>query len=142
MVATASFRGVDLDHRTGVVTVVVGEILAFVLIIAFGIGAQRGLFLGMGGFFGQQGLAVLLGDLVVIGVDFAEGEETVTVAAEINESGLQRGFDPRYLGQIDIALDLLVISRIKVEFFNTIALEHRHPGLPRGAHRSACALSL
>jgi hypothetical protein len=54
----------------------------------------------MGGFLGQQGLAVLLGDLVVVGVDFAEGEETVTVAPEIDESRLQRGFDPRYLGQI------------------------------------------
>jgi phosphopantetheine adenylyltransferase len=33
-------------------------------------------------------------------VDFAEGEETVTVAPEVDESRLQRGFDPRYLGQI------------------------------------------
>jgi hypothetical protein len=57
----------------------------------------------------------------------------VTVAPEIDKSGLKRGFYSRDLGQIDIALDLLVISRIKVEFFNTVALEHRHPGFFRVA---------
>jgi len=97
------------------------------IFLTLGDGAQGGLFLGMGGLFGQQGLAVLLGNLVLVGVDFAEREEPVAVAAKVHESGLQRGFDPGYLGEIDIALDLLVFGRFKVEFLNPVALEHRHP---------------
>jgi hypothetical protein len=57
----------------------------------------------------------------------------VTVAAEIDESRLQRWFYPGYLGEVDVAFDLLVISRFKVEFFNPVALEHRHPGFFRVA---------
>ena len=103
-------------------------VIANEVFLALGNGAQRGLFLGMGGFFRQQGLAVLLGDLIIIRVDFAEGQEAVAVATEIDERRLQRRFDPGYLGEIDVALDLLVFSRFKVEFLNPVALEHRHPG--------------
>ena len=49
------------------------------------------------------------------------------VAAEIDEGGLQRGFDPRHLCQIYIAFYLLVFSRFEIEFFNPVAFEHRHP---------------
>ena len=63
------------------------------------LGAQALLFLGGLGFFRKQGVAVGLGDLVVVGMDFAEGEEAVAIAAEIDESRLQRGFDPGYLGE-------------------------------------------
>src|SRR3546814_5419644 len=38
-------------------------------------------------------------------MDFAEGEETVTVPAVFDESGLQRGFDAGYPRQIDVALE-------------------------------------
>jgi hypothetical protein len=34
-----------------------------------------GLFLGMGGFFGKQGFAVFLRDLVIVRMDFAEGQK-------------------------------------------------------------------
>ena len=61
-------------------------------------------------------------------MDFAEGEEAVPIAAEIDESRLQRRFDSGYLGEVDVALDLLVIGRFKIEFFNSVAIEHRHPG--------------
>jgi hypothetical protein len=74
----------------GIIAVVVA---VFVFIAVFG-SAQRGFLLGVGGFFGQQRLAVFLGDLVVIGMDFAECEEPVPVAAEIDESRLKRGFYP------------------------------------------------
>ena len=95
--------------------------------------AAPGFFLGLGGFFSQQGLAVLLGDLVVVGVDFAEGEEAVAIAAEVDESRLQRWFYTGDLGQVDVALDLLVIGRIKVEFLDPVTLQHRHPGFFRVA---------
>jgi len=94
---------------------------------------QRGLFFRRSRLFGEQGFAILFRDLVVIWVNFAECEETVPVPAKIYESGLKRGFDPRDLCQIDIAFDLLVIGRFKVEFLNTIAFEHRNPGFFRVA---------
>ena len=128
--------GVDLDDAAAVfdrfagVIVVAGIFAVGVVVFVVGLvfGTQRGLFLGVGSLFGEQRLAVFLGDLVVVGMDFAEGEEAVPVAAEIDESRLQRRFDPGYLGEIDVALDLLVIGRFKVEFLNPVAFEHRHPG--------------
>ena len=97
------------------------------------LGAQTLFFLGGFGFFSQQGVAVSLGDLIVVGMDFAEGKEAVAVTAEVDESCLQRRFDPGYLGEIDIAFDLLVFGRFKIEFFNPVALHDRYPGFFRVA---------
>ena len=66
-------------------------------------------------------------------MDFAERQKAVPVAAEIDKRGLQRGFNPGYLGEVDVAFDLLVFGRFKVEFFNPVAFEHRHPGFFRVA---------
>ena len=55
--------------------------------IASALGAL--LFLGGLGLFGEQRVAVGLGDLVVVGMDFAECEEPVTVAAIFYESRLK-----------------------------------------------------
>ncbi|ABC63446.1 hypothetical protein ELI_06770 [Erythrobacter litoralis HTCC2594] len=99
----------------------------------FFLGAQTRLFLGGFGLFREQLLAVRLRDLVIVGMDFAKGEETVTVASEIYERRLQRRFDPRDFGQVDIAFDLLVFSRLEIEFLNPVAFEHRHPGFFRVA---------
>src|SRR4029450_4010911 len=44
-------------------------------------GADALLLGGVLGFLAQQRIAVRLGDLVIIGVNFAEGEETVSIAA-------------------------------------------------------------
>jgi len=51
-------------------------------------------------------LAVLDRDLIVIGMDFVESEEPVAVPAVVDERGLERGFDPRHLRQIDVAAEL------------------------------------
>ena len=80
------------------------------------------------GFFAKQRLAVFLGDLIVIGMYLAEREEAVAVAAIIDERGLQRRFDPRYLRQINVALKLLVIGRFEIEFFYPVTLDDRDPG--------------
>ncbi len=56
---------------------------------------------------GDQGFPVGDRNLVIIGMDFAEGQEAVTVSAVVYETGLQRGFNPRYFGQIDVSLKLL-----------------------------------
>ncbi len=66
-------------------------------------------------------------------MDFAEGEEAVPVTAEVDERRLQRGFDPGYLGEIDIAFNLPVIGGFEIELLNPISLENRHPGFFRVA---------
>ena len=50
------------------------------------------------GFLAEQRVAIRLGDLVIIGVDFAEGQEAVAIAAIIDERRLERRFDPGDLG--------------------------------------------
>ena len=81
-----------------VVAIVAIFVVVIVVVIAK-VGAAQPLFLGgMLGLFGEQGVAVGLGDLVVIGMDFAEREKAVAIAAVIDERRLQRRFDPRDLG--------------------------------------------
>src|SRR3546814_9644604 len=58
------------------------------------LGAHRRLG-GMLGLFAQQRFAVFLRDLVIVGVDFAEGQEAVTVAAIFDERRLQRSEESR-----------------------------------------------
>ena len=55
------------------------------------------------GFLGEQRLAVGDRDLIVVGMDLAEGEETVAVAAIVDEGGLQGRLYPGDFGQIDVA---------------------------------------
>jgi hypothetical protein len=71
-------------------------------------------------FFFQKGEAVGDRDLVIIGMDFREGEEAVAVAAIFNEGSLQRGFDPRHFRQIDIAAQLLAVGSLEVEFLYAV----------------------
>ena len=59
------------------------------IVIILDLGAQRGFFLRMGALFLQQRLAILARDLIIVGMDFAEGEEAVAVAAIIDEGGLE-----------------------------------------------------
>ena len=70
-------------------------------------------------------------DLIIIGVNFAEGEKAVTVAAVIDEGGLQRRLDARHLGKIDIAAKLLTIGGLEVEFLDAVATQNDHAGLFR-----------
>ena len=85
--------GVDfLDPGFVLVVMLIGRAVRFVLVL---FGAELGLFLCRSLFLGEQRGAVLRRDLVIIRVDFAESEEAVAIAAKIDESRLQRGFDPR-----------------------------------------------
>jgi len=70
-------------------------------------------------------------DLVVVGVDFREGEEPVTVAAVVDERRLERRFDPGHLGEIDVTPELLLGGGLEVEFLDAAAAHHDHPGLFR-----------
>jgi hypothetical protein len=70
------------------------------------VGTIFGFFLGlaMGAFVGfDQRLPIGDGNLVIVRMNFAEGEKAVTVAAVLDEGRLQRRLYPRNLGEIDIA---------------------------------------
>ena len=72
-------------------------------------------------FLGDQGLPVGDRDAVIVRMDFAERQEPVTVAAVFHERGLKRGFDPRDLGEVDVALKLFLRGAFVVELFETVS---------------------
>ena len=90
--------------------------------------------------FAQQGFAIFLRNLVIIGVDFREGKKAVAIAAIIDEGSLQRRLDPGYLGEIDIALDLLPGCCLEIKFLNPVSLDDCNPGFLRvaGVDQHAC----
>ena len=97
-------------------------------------GAMVGL--GLGGALGalvlvDQRLPVGDRDLIVVGMDFAEGKKAVAIAAVVDEGGLQRRLDPRHLRQIDVAAKLFTVGRLEVEFLDSVAAQNNHPGLFR-----------
>jgi hypothetical protein len=95
---------------------------AFSLLFGFAMGALIGL---------NQGLTVSDRDLIIIRVDFAEGQKTMAVAAIFDEGGLQRRLNTRHLGQIDIATQLFALGGLEVKFFDAVAADHNDPGLFR-----------
>jgi hypothetical protein len=94
--------------------------------LAFLLGLAMGAFLGL-----DQRLPVGDRDLVIIGMDFAESKKAMTVAAILDEGGLQRGFDPRDLGEIDVAAKLFALRGFEIKFFDAVAADHHDPGLFR-----------
>jgi len=102
--------------------------------VAAVVGAVFALFLGfaMGAFVGlDQGLTVGDRDLVIVGVNFAERQEAVTVPAVFDERGLQRRFYACNLGEVDIAAQLFALGGLEIKFLDAIAADHDNPGLFR-----------
>jgi hypothetical protein len=98
------------------------------------VGAVFALFLGlaMGALVGlDQRLAIGDRNLVIIRMDFAEGEEAVAVAAIFDEGRLQRRLYARDLGEVDVAAQLLALGGFEIKFFDAIAADHNDPGLFR-----------
>ncbi|MDH2381405.1 hypothetical protein [Bradyrhizobium sp. CER78] len=92
------------------------------------------LFLGlaMGALVGfDQRLTVGDRDLVVVGMDFAEGQEAVTVAAILDEGSLQRRLYARDLGEVNVAAQLFALGGLEIKLFDAIATDHNDPGLFR-----------
>ena len=88
--------------------------------------------LAMGAFIGfDQRLPIGDRDLVVIGMNFAEGQEAVAIAAIFDEGGLKRRFYAGDLGEIDVAAQLLALGGLEVKFFDAVAADHNDPGLFR-----------
>ncbi len=92
-----------------------------------------GLLLGAGllGLHLQQALPVGDGDLVVVGMDLAEGQEAVAATTVFDEGGLERGLHPDHLGEVDIALELLLGRCLDVEIFEAVTVQHHHAGFFR-----------
>jgi hypothetical protein len=79
----------------------------------------------------DQRLTVGDRDLVIVRMNFAEGEEAVAVAAIFDEGCLQRRLYPRDLGEVDIAAQLLALGGLEIKLFDAIAADHDDPGLFR-----------
>ncbi|WP_277996468.1 hypothetical protein [Bradyrhizobium sp. STM 3843] len=79
----------------------------------------------------DQRLPIRNRDLIIVGMDFAEREKAVAIAAIFHESGLQRRFDPRDLGEVDIAAQLLALGSLEIKLLDAIAADDNHPGLFR-----------
>ena len=62
-------------------------------------------------------------------MDFVEGEETVPVAAVVNEGSLQRRLNARHLGKINVAPQQLARGTFEIEFFYPAISLHHDPGL-------------
>lgn len=60
-------------------------------------------------------------------MDLREGEKTVTVAAILNKSGLQRRFDAGDLGEVYISFQLFATCDLEIEFFKPIPIDHDNP---------------
>ena len=110
-----------------------GVAMARTAAVAVG-GAILVLFLGlaMGAFVGlDQRLTVGDRNLIIVGVDFAEGQEAVAVAAIFDEGGLQRRLYAGDLGEIDVTAQLLALGGLEVKLFDAIAADDNDPGLFR-----------
>ena len=68
----------------------------------------------------EQRLPVGDGDLVIVGMDFREGEKAVPVAAVIDKGGLQRRLYARDLGEVDIAAKRFAAGGFEIEFFDAV----------------------
>ncbi|MGV7218009.1 hypothetical protein [Bradyrhizobium sp. UFLA05-112] len=109
---------------TGIAVARAAAVVGTVLVLLLGLAMS--LLLGL-----DQRLPIGNRDLVVVGMDFAEGKEAVAVAAIFDEGGLEGRFDPCDLGEIDIAAQLLALRGLEIKLFDAIAADHDDPGLFR-----------
>ena len=80
---------------------------------------------------GHDGFAVGDRDLVVVRVNFVEGQEAVAVAAVFNKGRLQAGLYAGDLGEIDVAAKLAFGFRLEVELFNLASVHDGDAGFFR-----------
>jgi hypothetical protein len=95
-------------------------------ILAFFLGLAVGAFVRL-----DQGLTIGDRNLIIVRMNFAEGEKAVTVAAIFDEGSLQGWFYARDFGEVDIAAQLFALGGLEVKLFDSIAADHNDPGLFR-----------
>ena len=91
---------------------------------------------------GDQRLTVGDRDLVIVGMDFREGEEALAVAAIFDEGRLQRRLNARHLGEIDVSFERPLGGGLEIKFLDLCRRERRPGSPPGGWRRSACAWAL
>src|SRR5262245_41055860 len=64
-------------------------------------------------------------------MDFAEGQEAVPVSAVFNKGRLKGRFNPRYASKVKISLELFLVLRLEIEFFNAVTAYDDNPCLLR-----------
>ncbi len=95
-------------------------------VFAFFLGLAMGALVSL-----DQGLTIGDRNLIIVRVNFAEGEKAMTVAAVLDEGGLERWFYARDLGEVDIAAQLFALGGLEIKLFYAIAADHNDPGLFR-----------
>ena len=110
-----------------------GAIAAAPVAAAAAVGAGLFLFLFtvLAGFLFEERLPISDGDLIIIRMDFREGEESMAVAAIFDKGRLKGRFDPCHLGEIDIASERFLIGCLEIEILNAVTAQHHNPGLLR-----------
>jgi hypothetical protein len=103
---------------------VTGTAVAAGAVFAFFLGFAMGALVRL-----DQGLTIGDRNLIIIWMDFAEGEKAVTVAAIFDEGGLKGRFYARDLGEVDVAAQLFALGGLEIKLFDTIAADHNDPGL-------------
>ena len=71
--------------------------------------------------------------MVIVGMDLAKGQETVTVSAIFNEGSLKGRFNPRNAREIDVPAQWHPRLRFEVEVFDLALGQQRDTGLFRVA---------
>ena len=94
--------------------------------VRFGVGGALRTFL-----LGDQRLPIRDRNLIIIGMNFAEGEETMAIAAIVDKGGLQRRLNAGDFGQVDVTAQLPAAGLLEVELLHTLATQNDHPGLLR-----------
>jgi hypothetical protein len=132
-VILAVIRAAALDHATldalalaATTRVAVARAAAVGTILGFLLGLAMGALIGF-----DQCLAVGDRDLIIVGMDFAEGQEAMAVAAILDEGRLQRRLYARDLGEVDVSTKLFALGGLEVKLFDSIAADHNDPGLFR-----------
>src|SRR3954452_15313503 len=119
LIALAILIGAVLDslaiptlRRLAIQSVIVGVTLSFFL-------------------FPKQSLTIGNRYLIVVRMNFGKGQKPVAIAAVVDESGLERGLDPRHLSEINVALKLLARGALEVELLDSRTANNHHPRLFR-----------
>jgi hypothetical protein len=133
LVAVAVIGAGALDHAA-LHAVTLAATARVAVAWAAAVGTIFGFFLGlaMGALIGfDQRLTVGDRDLIIVGMDFAKGQEAMAVAAIFDEGRLQRRLYARDLGEIDVSAKLFALGGLEVKLFDSIAADHNDPGLFR-----------
>jgi hypothetical protein len=133
LVGWAVIRARSLDHAA-LHAIAMAATARVAMARTAAVGAVLGFFLGLAvGALVRLDQRLTIGDrdLVIVRMDFAEGQEAMTVAAIFDEGGLQRRLYAGDLGEIDVSTQLFALGGLEVKLFDTIAADHNDPGLFR-----------